>query len=52
MDIPTSSIWNIILFNEAFKYGNGAKLWYYVQTIAAPLCVYTNEIILCNVILL
>jgi hypothetical protein len=27
MDIPTSFIWTIILYDEIFKYGYGAKFW-------------------------
>jgi hypothetical protein len=30
MDIPVSWIWIIILFEELFKYGDGAKFWGYV----------------------
>jgi hypothetical protein len=32
------SIWMIILCDEAFKYGDGAKFWSYVETNAEPLC--------------
>jgi hypothetical protein len=39
MDIPTSFIWIIILFYEAFKYGDGAKCWCYVGTNAEALFV-------------
>jgi hypothetical protein len=45
MDIPTSLIWIIILFQEAFKYGDGVKFLGYVGTNAEPLCVE-----FCNVI--
>jgi hypothetical protein len=37
-DIPTSFIWIIILFNNAFKYGDGATYWYYVRTTAELFC--------------
>jgi hypothetical protein len=30
MNIPTSFIWIIILFDAVFKYGDGAKFWGYV----------------------
>jgi hypothetical protein len=30
MDIPTSFILIIILFDTVFKYGDGAKFWGYV----------------------
>jgi hypothetical protein len=39
MENPTSFIWIIILFDEAFKYGEGAKFWSYIGTKAEPLCV-------------
>jgi hypothetical protein len=35
-DIPTSIIFKIILFDEAFKYGDGAKCCGYVGTNAVP----------------
>jgi hypothetical protein len=34
MDMSTSFIWIIIFFDEAFKYGDGAKFWGYVVTNA------------------
>jgi hypothetical protein len=39
MNISTSSILIYFLFNEAFKFGDGAKFWDYVGTNAKPLCV-------------
>jgi hypothetical protein len=33
MDIPTSSIWIIIFFDRAFKYGDGAKFWGYPKVL-------------------
>jgi hypothetical protein len=36
-DISKSFICIVIFFNEAFKYGNGAKLWGYLETNAKPL---------------
>jgi hypothetical protein len=39
MNIPTSFIWIIILFDEAFKYDEGVNFWGYVGTNAEPLCV-------------
>jgi hypothetical protein len=38
-DMPTSFIWIVVSFLEAFKYGDGAKFWSYVRTDAEPLCV-------------
>jgi hypothetical protein len=38
MDIPTSFILIIILFDEVFKYGDGERFWGYVGTSAEPLC--------------
>jgi hypothetical protein len=39
MGIPTSCIEIIILFDEAFKYGDGANLLGYVGINAETLCV-------------
>jgi hypothetical protein len=39
MDIPTSFIWIIIFFDEAFEYGGISKFWGYVGTNAELLCV-------------
>jgi hypothetical protein len=39
MDVPTSWIWIIILFDAVFKYGDGSKFWGYVGINAEPLCV-------------
>jgi hypothetical protein len=39
MEIPTSFISIIILFNAVFKYGDGAKFWVYVVINAEQLCV-------------
>jgi hypothetical protein len=39
MDISTSFIWIVIIFDEAFKYGVGAKFGSYVGTNADPVCV-------------
>jgi hypothetical protein len=39
MYIPTSLISIIILFDEAFNYGNGAKVWGYVGENSEPFCV-------------
>jgi hypothetical protein len=38
MDMPTSSIWIIILFDKASKYGDGVKFWVYVGTNTETLC--------------
>jgi hypothetical protein len=42
MDIPTSLIWNIILFDDAFKYGDSANLWGYVRR--KRLTIYSIEV--------
>jgi hypothetical protein len=39
MGIPTSFIWIIILFDEAFKYCDDAKFWSFVVAHAELLCV-------------
>jgi hypothetical protein len=39
MDIPTSFIWIIILFDSVVKYGDDAKFWGYVGLNAEQLCV-------------
>jgi hypothetical protein len=38
IDIPTSFIWIIILFDEAFKYGDGAKFRGHASANAEPIC--------------
>jgi hypothetical protein len=37
--IPTSFIWIIISFDEAFKYGDAAKFWSYITTNAKVIFV-------------
>jgi hypothetical protein len=39
MDIPTSFIWIIILFDEGCKFGNDVEFWGCVGTNADPLCI-------------
>jgi hypothetical protein len=39
MDTPKSFTWIIILFDEVFKYGDGAKFWGYVGTNGEALYV-------------
>jgi hypothetical protein len=39
MDIPTSFVWSIILFDEGFKNDNNSKFWFYIRTKSEPLCV-------------
>jgi hypothetical protein len=39
MDISESFIWNIHLFDEAFKCGHGVRVWGNVGTNTKPLCV-------------
>jgi hypothetical protein len=46
--LRTSFISNIIFFDEAFKYGDGAKVWGYVGTNAEPLCVELRNFVQCH----
>jgi hypothetical protein len=39
MDILTSYVCIIILFDEAFKYDDGVKFCGYIGTNAEPLCI-------------
>jgi hypothetical protein len=39
MDIPTSCICIIVLFDISFKYDITTKFWGYAETNAEPLCV-------------
>jgi hypothetical protein len=48
MDIPTSFILIIIMFDEASKYGDGAKFWGYVGTEAESVCVEFCNFAPCN----
>jgi hypothetical protein len=48
MDIPTSSIWIVILFDAVFKYDDGAKFWGYVVINAEPLCVEFCNFVQCH----
>lgn len=41
-------IWIIILFDEAFKYGDGATVWGYVETNDDPLCVEICNFVECR----
>jgi hypothetical protein len=38
IDIPTIFIWIIILFDEAYKYGDGAKFRGHASANAEPIC--------------
>jgi hypothetical protein len=49
MDIATSFILVIILFHEAFNYGDGAKFWGYVGTIPEPLSVEFYNTVKCHI---
>jgi hypothetical protein len=49
MDIPTNLIRIIIFFDEALKYGYGAKFWDYVRTNTEPLCVELCNFEQCHV---
>jgi hypothetical protein len=48
MDIPTSFIWIVNLFNEAFKCGDGGKFWGYAGINAEPLCVELCNFVQCH----
>jgi hypothetical protein len=48
MDLPTSLIWIVILFDEIFKQGDGAKYWAYVETNSEPLCVEFCNFVQCH----
>jgi hypothetical protein len=41
----TSFIWMTALFDEAFKYGDGAKLWGYIGTNVESLCVELSNFV-------
>jgi hypothetical protein len=49
MDIATSLILVIILFHEAFNYGDGAKFRGYVGTIPEPLSVEFCNTVKCHI---
>jgi hypothetical protein len=48
VDIPTSFIW-IIMFDEAFKYGDGAKIRDYIGTNAEPFSVELCNFVPCRI---
>jgi hypothetical protein len=50
MDVPTSFIWIIILFDAVFKYDDGAKFWGYVRINAETLCVVFCNFVQCYII--
>jgi hypothetical protein len=47
-DLDTSCISIIILFDEAFKYGDYAKFWVHVWTNANPLCTEFCSFVRCQ----
>jgi hypothetical protein len=49
MDIPTSFILIISLFNAVFKYSDGAKFLGYVVTNAEQLCVEFCNFVQCHI---
>jgi hypothetical protein len=49
MDIPTSFIWIIVLFEAVFKHGYGAKFWGNVGINAEPLCVVFCNFVQCHI---
>jgi hypothetical protein len=48
MDIPTSFIWIIILFDEVFEYSDDAKSLSYVGTNTEALCVEFCNSVKCH----
>jgi hypothetical protein len=42
---------DIILFDEAFKYGDGAKYWCYVGTNTEPPCVEVFNFVQCCILM-
>jgi hypothetical protein len=44
-------MWNVILFDKAFKYGDGAEFWGYVRTTSEPLCVEFCNFVQCRIFL-
>jgi hypothetical protein len=50
MAIPTTFIWNVILFDEAFKYINVMKFWGYVGTNTESLCVQFCNSVKCHIL--
>jgi hypothetical protein len=48
MDITTSFIWIIALFDKAFNCADGVKFWGYVGTNAEPLCVEFSNFVQCH----
>jgi hypothetical protein len=49
MNIPTSFIWIIIVFDAVFKYDGGAKFWGYVVINAEQLFVEFCNFVQCYV---
>jgi hypothetical protein len=52
MDIPTRFIWIVILFDEAFNYGNGAKFLDHAGTNAKSLCVEFCSFLQCHILVI
>jgi hypothetical protein len=50
MNVPTSFIWIIILFDDSFKYGDGEKFWGCVATNAEPLRVELCDLVQCRIL--
>jgi hypothetical protein len=50
MVVPTSFIWMIISFDEAFKYDDGAKFWGYVRTNTEPTYVELCNFVQCHML--
>jgi hypothetical protein len=49
VDTRASFIWIAILFDEGFKYGDGAKFWGYIGTNAEALCIELCNIVQCHI---
>jgi hypothetical protein len=50
MDIPTSFIWIVVLFDTVFKYGDGKKFWGYVVINAEQPCVEFCNFVQCHIL--
>jgi hypothetical protein len=47
--LPTFSLWVVILFDEAFKCGDGVKFLGYVGTDAVTLCIEFCNSVRCHI---
>jgi hypothetical protein len=51
MGMNTGFIWDIILLDEDFKYGDGTIFWGYVRTNTEPLCVEFCNFAQCHILM-